>query len=58
LEGAAEKAPKVATIRYHLAAVLAKAGDREQARREIEKLLASKEPFPERKQAEALLSGL
>lgn len=44
--------------RYRLAAALAKAGERDKARRELSALLTSKAKFPEAEQARALLRSL
>lgn len=58
LRQASREAPNNADIRYHLAAGLAKAGDREGARRELEALLRTDEKFTERAKAERLLELL
>jgi putative PEP-CTERM system TPR-repeat lipoprotein len=58
LERAAEKEPKNPEIRYHLAAALARSGNRARARREIEALLATQQQFPHRDAAQALLKSL
>jgi putative PEP-CTERM system TPR-repeat lipoprotein len=58
LKKAAAQAPKNPEIRYHFAAALAKSGDKIQARKEIENLLASTQQFPQRKAAETLLKQL
>jgi len=50
--------PKNAEIRYHWAAALAKSGDRDQARAELENLLNSKQEFPQRQAAQMLLKQL
>jgi putative PEP-CTERM system TPR-repeat lipoprotein len=47
-----------ASVRYHYAAALAKTGDKAKARQELQRILASDRPFPERAQAEALLKSL
>jgi putative PEP-CTERM system TPR-repeat lipoprotein len=55
---AAEAAPKNAEIRYHLAVAYAKSGAKDQARKELEGLLAGKQAFPQRAAAELLLKQL
>lgn len=57
LEKAAERsdAPE---IRYHLAVALAQTGDRLRAKRELEKALASKQPFAQVAEARMLLRDL
>ena len=50
--------PLQPTFRYHLAAALAKSGDKAKARAELEKLAAEKANFPERGEANALLRQL
>jgi len=45
-------------IRYHLAAALAKSGKKEDARKELERLLKENAQFTERAKAEELLKGL
>jgi putative PEP-CTERM system TPR-repeat lipoprotein len=58
LKGAAEKAPTSTEIRFHLAAALAKAGDKTAARKELENLLAKDAGFPQRQEAQNLLRQL
>ncbi len=61
LKQATEAAPNMGDILYHRAAALEKAGHREEARKELEKLLASADKmqgFSTRKDAEALLDHL
>jgi putative PEP-CTERM system TPR-repeat lipoprotein len=58
LKKAFEIAPDSAEIHYHLATVMAKSGDKIQARRELEKLLSAQKSFSSRKEAEALLQQL
>jgi len=58
LQKAAAQAPKNAEIRYHLAAALAKSGEKARARRELEKLLATTQQFPQREAAQTLLRQL
>jgi len=54
LEQAISNAPKSPDIRYHLAAALAKAGDKARAKQELSLALQSDKPFSERVAAEAL----
>jgi putative PEP-CTERM system TPR-repeat lipoprotein len=58
LQEAAIKAPHIADIRYHLAAALEAAGRRDEARKELDRLLKSEQAFPERDQAIALRNRL
>jgi putative PEP-CTERM system TPR-repeat lipoprotein len=58
LRDAAVHAPQRHLIRLHLAETLAKAGQKDEARGELNRLLKDKTNFPERQQAEALLKGL
>jgi len=58
LRTAAQLEPSSAMIRYHLAAALAKAGQANLARTELQTLLSRKTAFDERPQAEALLKQL
>jgi Flp pilus assembly protein TadD len=58
LRKAADKAPKAATIRYHLAVALANSGKKPEARKELEQLLSSGQKFPETEQAKTLLNKL
>ena len=53
-----EAAPKNAAVRYHLAATLAKSGDKALARRELERLLAGSPSFANEADARALLAQL
>lgn len=57
LQKAASRSPS-AEIRYHLAFALAKAGDKQRARGELEELLASEPSFPQRDDAIELLKQL
>jgi putative PEP-CTERM system TPR-repeat lipoprotein len=57
LQNAAAKAPNMPAIRYHLAAGLAKNGDKVRARREVETVLQDK-TFTDRADAERLLKSL
>jgi putative PEP-CTERM system TPR-repeat lipoprotein len=58
LEKAASLAPEAADIRYHLAAGHAKSGDKVQARKELEQLLAPGKQFPSMDQARLLLKQI
>ena len=58
LEQAASSAPNIPDIRYHLAAALAKAGEKTRAKEELNVILQSDKPFSERTSAEALLAEL
>ena len=58
LQEAATKAPHIPEIRYHMAAALVKAGRRDEARKELARLLKSSKTFPERDKAEALREQL
>ncbi len=58
LRKAAEAAPKVGAIRYHLAVALSKQGDKSGARKELEAAIASGDKFPELDAAKALLKTL
>ena len=58
LQKAAAAAPKAPEIRYHYAVALARSGQREQARRELQSLLAADQAFRQRGEAEALLKKL
>ena len=58
IQEAAIKMPQVPTIRYHLAAALAKNGRAEEARQELKRLLRDHEEFPEADAAQALLARL
>jgi putative PEP-CTERM system TPR-repeat lipoprotein len=58
LRTAADRAPTATGIRYHLAAALAKSGDRAGARRELGDLLTKNKKFPERQDAQDLLKQL
>lgn len=46
------------TIKYHLAAVLVQQGKREDARKELRRLLQQERDFPERQAVQALLTKL
>ncbi|MFN3567006.1 MAG: tetratricopeptide repeat protein, partial [Burkholderiaceae bacterium] len=58
LQRARALAPSRADIRLNYAKVLAKAGRRDDAKSELEALLASKEDFPGKEEAAALLRNL
>jgi tetratricopeptide (TPR) repeat protein len=55
---ALEKAPEAAEVQWHLAAGLAKSGDRARARQELERLLNSGNVFPQEAEARKLLGTL
>lgn len=58
LRKAVAKAPEAHDIRYHLAAALAKTGDKVNARKELEKSLASGKPFAALEDAKSLMQQL
>jgi putative PEP-CTERM system TPR-repeat lipoprotein len=58
LQEAATKAPHIPDIRYHMAAALEKTGRRDEARKELDRLLISNKAFPERDKAVALRAQL
>lgn len=58
LRKAATQDPNNPVVRYHLAVALARSGEKAEARRELERLLASKGEFPHRDEAQALLKQL
>lgn len=58
LKSALAREPKNPEIRYHLAAARAKSGDKANARKELEALLATGQAFPQRDAAQALLKQL
>jgi Flp pilus assembly protein TadD len=58
LRRAVELAPNSRDIRYHYAQALAKAGDRKNARVELERVLAGTTPFANQAEAKALLAQL
>jgi putative PEP-CTERM system TPR-repeat lipoprotein len=58
LKKAAELAPKATEISYHLGAALARSGDKKAARAHLERLLANNKDFPDRADAQALLTQL
>jgi putative PEP-CTERM system TPR-repeat lipoprotein len=58
LQKAHALAPKARDIRYHLAAALAKNGDRAGARRELEALASGDMRFPQAEEARGLLAAL
>ncbi|HSN70171.1 MAG TPA: tetratricopeptide repeat protein, partial [Steroidobacteraceae bacterium] len=58
LRKAADQAPNVPDIRYHLAAALARDGRAAEARSILAELLESERPFQSRPQAETLLKEL
>ena len=54
LQEARIKAPHIPDIQYHLAVALEKVGRKDEARKELNRLLKSNKAFPERDKAEAL----
>lgn len=58
LKRAQGKAPGVAEIHWHLAAGLAKAGDKKRAKQELQRLLDSGQAFPQQAEAKRLLESL
>jgi putative PEP-CTERM system TPR-repeat lipoprotein len=58
LSSARAAAPKSAGIRYHHAVALAKSGDRQRARKELEQLLKDNKDFLEVDEAKQFLKGL
>jgi predicted Zn-dependent protease len=58
LQKAGGIAPDAVEIHYHLAVGLNKSGDKQGARKELDKLLAQNRPFPEIEEARALLKSL
>jgi putative PEP-CTERM system TPR-repeat lipoprotein len=58
LQKAHQLAPNLVEVRYHLAVGLSKAGDKAAAKRELEQLLASNQPFAQAEEARALLKQL
>lgn len=58
LQKASGLAPNATEIRYHLAVGLHKSGDKQGARKELDKLLALGKPFPQADDARALLKTL
>jgi tetratricopeptide (TPR) repeat protein len=58
LQMAGTKDPKNTEVQYHLAAALAKSGEKVQARKILEPLLAGERAFPEREAAQLLLKQL
>jgi putative PEP-CTERM system TPR-repeat lipoprotein len=58
LRKAAALAPKAPEVQYHLSVALAKSGDKGGARKQLEQLLAANKDFPQRAEAQALLTQL
>jgi putative PEP-CTERM system TPR-repeat lipoprotein len=58
LQKATGLAPNSQEIRYHLAVALHKSGDKQGARKELDKVLAQNTPFPQIEEARALLKIL
>jgi Flp pilus assembly protein TadD len=54
LQEAAVKAPHMPEIRYHMVVALDKAGRRDEARKELDRLIESGKTFPELDEARAL----
>ena len=58
LQKASSLAPNAAEIRYHYAVGLQKSGDKQGARKELDRLLAQNQAFPQIEDARALLKNL
>jgi len=58
LQKAVSSAPGASDIRYHFASALAKSGDKNRARKELEQLLASRKNFQNINEARALLKQM
>ena len=58
LQKASDMAPDASEIRYHLAVGLHKSGDKQGARKQLDKLLAQNKPFPQIEDARALLKTM
>lgn len=58
LNKAHAKAPAAAEIHWHYAYALAKSGDRKRAKEELEKLIYSGQPFPQKDEATTLFNSL
>lgn len=58
LGGAASKAPKAGSIRYHYGVALARSGKKAEARKELQAAIASEQKFPELEEAKTLLKTL
>jgi len=58
LKEAIKTAPDVASLRYHYAVALARTGNKADAKRELENLVALRNPFPELNDAKVLLASL
>ncbi|WP_317205149.1 XrtA/PEP-CTERM system TPR-repeat protein PrsT [Janthinobacterium sp.] len=58
LQKAVALAPESVVTRYHLGVALVKSGDKKGARSQLQQLLAENKEFPERTEAQALLSTL
>ena len=58
LQEASQRSPHDPELRYHLAVALFRSGDKVQARRELEGLLADRKSFPSRDQAQELLKQM
>ena len=58
LQTAHNQSPEQSEVHYHYAAALAKSGAKEQARRELQRLLDSGKKFPQKAEAQSLLEQL
>jgi Flp pilus assembly protein TadD len=58
LAAAAKRAPGNPVCHYHLGVAYRQTGDRTKARAELQRAMASKEPFHERERAAQALGGL
>jgi Flp pilus assembly protein TadD len=58
LAAAAARAPANPTYHYHLGVALRQNGDRGKARQELQRAMASKQPFRDREKAAQALAGL
>lgn len=58
LKKAISLAPKNQAVKYHFAVALARSGDKTQARKQLEELLAAGGDFPQQQEARALLKRL
>lgn len=58
LKAAASRAPHIPSIQYHVAVAMEKSGNPDGARKELQRILNSQRPFPERPDAQQLLQRL
>jgi predicted Zn-dependent protease len=58
LKNASNKAPQAASIQFHYAVGLARSGDHPQAKKVLQRTLASNPSFPESMEARKLLATL